>query len=478
MVVRRRGLAGRPGSMRHDPAPAFANAAAAAPAAIRGNTGTQRVQSAQRIRLFDVLIFCLILAYVWRIQDLFPVLSALQFPIISSLGALVVFVFGGYAKKAFPRFKTPLITVAVFILFWMMVSVPTSVYQGLSFRFVFDDHLKTFLMMLMIVASIRAFADVERLMLVGLLGAGIYCLMILTTLQVGQSGRLGDLFYYDANDLAMMVVCTLPLTVYFLRRGARPWQRVLALGCAAAFALAIVRTGSRGGFLGLIAVAAFMLIAFRAIPARVRFAALGGSAVLLFAFAGPQYWTMMGTLLRPTADYNWSENNDAGRMAIWKRGMRYMANSPITGVGVNAFPVAEGKISPLASRQQLGIGLKWSAAHNSFVQIGAELGIPGLIAFLLLLYRMFSTAWRISRDKSNQGPTAASERAMAETVVASLVGYVVAGFFLSQAYSAYLYATCGILTGLAVIAGERGMTKSLAIRPSLTQFRRRQPTIA
>ena len=37
--------------------------------------------------------------------------------------------------------------------------------------------------------------------------------------------------------------------------------------------------------------------------------------------------------------------------------------------------------SPFAERQQLGRGVKWNAAHNS-CQVGAELGIPGLLMFV------------------------------------------------------------------------------------------------
>jgi O-antigen ligase len=425
--------------------------------------------------VFDVLVACLVLVYVWRIQDMFPVLSAAQFPILSSLAALAVFLLQGHVKVGVSRLRTPIIAVAAFILVWMVVSVPGSVYQGLSFGFILNDHIKTFLMMLMIAASIRGFVDVQRLILINLLGAGIYCFMILTTFQVGPGGRLGDLFYYDANDLAMMVAATLPFAVYFLGAGTRPWHRLLALACSGVFVLAIVRTGSRGGFLALIGVGAYLLFFFAAIPMRTRVGFLAGGVALLMAIAGPQYWTSMATLLNPKADYNWSENNEVGRMAIWKRGMGYMAANPIAGVGVNAFPVAEGTLSDLASRQELGIGLKWSAAHNSFVQIGAELGVPGLIAFALMLWRMFGAAWRIARRKLHPGGGRGPINALGHAMVASLIGYAIGGFFLSQAYSALLYSLCGILAGLVIVTGGPPATPAGAPVPVPTGHRRSVP---
>ena len=412
------------------------------------------------------------MVYVWRIQDMFPLLRAVQFPILCSLAALAVFVMQGHVKAGMAALRTPMIAVTAFILAWMVVSVPGSVYQGLSFRFILDDHIKTFLMMLMIAATIRSFADVQRLVLINLLGAGVYCFMILTTFTVGPSGRLGDLFYYDANDLAMMVAATLPFAVYFLIAGEKLWHRMLALACAGVFVLAIVRTGSRGGFLALLGVGAYLLFFYSAIPARTRVGFLVGAVALLMAIAGPQYWASMGTLLNPKDDYNWSENNEVGRMAIWKRGMGYMRANPVAGVGVNAFPVAEGTLSELASRQQLNVGLKWSAAHNSFVQIGAELGVPGLVAFVLMLARMFHSAWRMARRRVDPGPKPSKANALGHAFVAGLVGYVIGGFFLSQAYSALLYAMCGILTGFVLTSASLPTTRVMPAPATTTPLRR------
>ena len=65
-----------------------------------------------------------------------------------------------------------------------------------------------------------------------------------------------------------------------------------------------------------------------------------------------------------------------------------MAN-PLLGVGPGNFQTAEGTLSPLAERQQYGVGVRWNAAHNSFVQIGAELGFPGLALFVAVIVSAF-----------------------------------------------------------------------------------------
>src|SRR5207247_11224361 len=45
----------------------------------------------------------------------------------------------------------------------------------------------------------------------------------------------------------------------------------------------------------------------------------------------------------------------------------------------------EGTISPLARLQERGRGVRWGAAHNTFIQVGAELGVPGLLLFIGLI---------------------------------------------------------------------------------------------
>ena len=129
-----------------------------------------------------------------------------------------------------------------------------------------------------------------------------------------------------------------------------------------------------------------------------------------------------------------------------------MFRYPLTGVGVAAFPVAEGTISPIAYLQKEGIGVRWGAAHNSFVQIGAELGVPGLLAFVMLLFSVFRSLWRIGRPPPWARRAAQDEEVMAQALTASMVGFLVSGFFVSQAYSAFMYSMYAIVAGFSVVA--------------------------
>ena len=113
----------------------------------------------------------------------------------------------------------------------------------------------------------------------------------------------------------------------------------------------------------------------------------------------------MGTIMSD-ADYN--RNDESGRMQIWQRGVGYMLRYPILGVGPGNFQTAEGTLSPFAQRQQFGVGVRWNAAHNSFVQVGAELGLPGLILFVAIIATAFRALRRSGRRASSAVRTGGS----------------------------------------------------------------------
>jgi O-antigen ligase len=407
-----------------------------------------------------------LLAYVWRVQDLFPVLATLKFVPMVSLAMIGLFILDRDPRRSLPGVKHQVTFYATVVLVLMVLSVPGSLYPGLSFGLIVHDHIKTFMLMVLLAASIRTVRDVERFAVVQVLGMGIYSILIIWRYDIGMSGRLGNLVYYDANDLGMLIICTLPLAIYFLRREAAWYLRAMTLVVLPITLMTIVKTGSRGAFLGLLAVSIYMLVGFRAFTRQARIGAGLAAVMLLLLIGNETYWSMMQTLLHPQEDYNWVGGAPEGRMEIWKRGMGYMLMRPLLGVGAGAFPVAEGTISQLAQLQEYGIGLKWSSAHNSFVQIGAELGIPGLLSFVLLLTTAFFACIRIGRGGTGDGESAANAAAMGQALCSTLVGYAVAGFFLSQAYAVYFYATLGIVVGLVRVTASAGATSAGAVPPA------------
>jgi O-antigen ligase len=145
---------------------------------------------------------------------------------------------------------------------------------------------------------------------------------------------------------------------------------------------------------------------------------------------------------------------------IWKRGVGYVLEHPIVGVGADNFRAAEGQLSSMADRQQYGVGVRWNAPHDTFLQIAAELGIPGLVFFVAMMASAFRDLHPRRQPMIDPARRPPVSPALKQALRASLLGFVVGSLFLSLAYTSLLYT----LIGLAIAVGklDRRYRRSLA----------------
>jgi O-antigen ligase len=403
---------------------------------------------------WDLLLVCVavyVATAVGRVHELFPVLLALKPTLVAALLAVGLYALQQSGQRRIDRLRSPTTTCLLGLLLWAALSVPAALNQGVAFGFLTDNFIKTVVMYFVVAGSVRSFRDLERLLLVFFAVTVVYAAVALSRFQLGADDwRLGHLYHYDANDFATLIATTMPLGLYFVLAQRRPLLRVLAVVGLVVLAVGQIRSGSRGGFLALLAVVAFVLLRFTTLPARSRVLGLVVILAVVFGAASDKYWTQMQTIIHPQQDYN--ATSDAGRMKIWERGLGYMAGHPVLGVGASNFAVAEGTISPLARLQERGRGVRWGAAHNSFIQVGAELGVPGLLLFVGLITSVFVSLRRVARYSLRLGPSAKSMSRLAQSLMAALVGFVVGAFFLSLAYSDILVTLAALAVALEKIA--------------------------
>src|SRR6266566_2848116 len=355
---------------------------------------------------WDPLLVCVALHianYVGRVPQLFPVLSYLKPALLAMVLAIGLYLLHQSGQRRVALLRSPTMTRLLGLLVWSALSVPGALYQGLAFRS-WTDFATIVVMCLVVAGSVRSVRDVERLVLVYFGVTVLYAVVVLARFPLGGDGpeswRLGDLYYYDSNDLATLIVSAMPFGLYFVLAQRRALVRVLAALGLVVVAVGLLRSGSRGGFLAFVAFATFVLLAFTTIPARSRLVGLG----------------------------------------------------VVLAVGVGNFRVAEGTIAPKAKLWERGLGVRWQAAHNSFIQVGAELGIPGLLLFMALLASVFMSLRRVARRALAADPPARDVSRLAQSLMAALVGFVVGGFFLSLAYSNMLYTLAAFAVGLRKVA--------------------------
>jgi O-antigen ligase len=301
----------------------------------------------------------------------------------------------------------------------------------------------------------------------------VYVAVVLSRFQLGGSNwRLGDLYTYDANDLATLIATAMPFGLYLLIGQRRPVVRVLAVAGLIILAVGLIRSGSRGGFLAFLAVAAFVLVRMTTIPARSRLAGLAVILLVVLGTASDKYWTQMQTIIHYDKDYN--VTSETGRVRIWKRGIGYMEDHPLFGVGLRNFQVAEGTISPRAKLQERGVGVWWGAAHNTYVQMGAELGFPGLMLLLGMMTTAFMSLRRVARRALRGNPAGSEVSRLAQSLMAAIVGFAVGAFFLSLAYADMLYMLIALTIALAKCARADPVSVPASPRARFRSYRQDQ----
>lgn len=408
-------------------------------------------------RGWDLLILCLsafILTSVARIHQLFPVLALLRPVTVSGVLAIVLCLVDRTPAGRIGAQRIPATQYLFALVAWLALSVPGALWPGGAFA-TFVDFLKTALISLVIVTAVRSVRDVERLTLVYFVGAVVFAIVVLTrtNFQLGVEGRMERLYFYDSNDFATYAVTALPLGLFFASTSRRLLLRLAAWAGIGVLAVGFIWSGSRGGFLALLAVIAYFLLRYSTVRRSWRLSVVVAIGVVVLATAGDTYWTRISTVLRPREDYNLT--SEQGRLQIWRRGVGYMIRHPLLGVGAGNFPRAEGTISPLVGRHPRTRGLKWGPPHNSYVQVGAELGVPGLLIFAAFLFSVFRALRTLPTPAGpsplpGHGPFGAVR--LAQSLTAALIGFAVGAFFLTLAYHDMLYTLAGIAVGLRQVS--------------------------
>jgi O-antigen ligase len=98
---------------------------------------------------------------------------------------------------------------------------------------------------------------------------------------------------------------------------------------------------------------------------------------------------------------------------------------PWAGVGI-------GNFKPMMLEYREEGSTVDSMAHNTYLEMAAELGLPGLAVYLAILGSAYWTLRQVRRRPLRSTPPLARHAALA--LQAGLLGYAVASFFLSAEY--------------------------------------------
>jgi putative inorganic carbon (hco3(-)) transporter len=266
----------------------------------------------------------------------------------------------------------------------------------------------------------------------------------LITLFVDSSGRAhGPL--EDPNDLAYFLAAAIPLALALSTQGGRG-ARSRWLVAAAILIFGVLGTLSRG------AIAALILLAIWAILrgfVRVWMAVSGALVVVIgigaVAVLAPQ---LVHTSLHQKG-YVAARNVDT-RTLRWNAALRMTADAPLVGLGPAGFRLNYARYEPPGS---IDDNRPVVVAHEMYLEVSSELGIPALVAFLGLAVSAFAATRRVALGRSGAGG-ASFDRTLARGVQGSLIVILSASLFLTEQYYLPLWLMVAAGFALEVRAGR------------------------
>ena len=232
-------------------------------------------------------------------------------------------------------------------------------------------------------------------------------------------------FFNDPNDLGMFLVMNIPFAVYFYSKG-KFLTKTTMLAALTALGYGIYLTGSRGTMLGAGALVAIYYLVTSA----------GPKLLIASIISAPIFATVITSL-----QSNIDDSAD-GRLEAWYAGILMLINNPIFGIGKGQF------------REEHNL-----VAHNSYIHVAGELGVPGyslwggMLTFTVLTGYFFIknsktkniVAANKETESTKDNTNLQAELKINKTLFFSMMGFMVTGFFLSRMFTLLLFIYLGML---------------------------------
>jgi O-antigen ligase len=285
---------------------------------------------------------------------------------------------------------------------------------------------------------------------------------------IGNSGfgRYGwNYTFGNYNDFAAYDLLVFGIAAFVAMSPLRPKWRKAALAVCGAATFSFFLTQSRGALLGLVVVLPFYLA--RSSRRSQVLKALLALGILINVAAPKTVWTRLAKISAPgSANASGGVNDEAEgssiqRYTIMAVALDLVRSNPLTGVGLGAYGRAHALRAELKAEWRGARGER--DAHNLYLLLAAETGIPGLLLFLgMIASAAMTTAKAESRLRSFDRESAERMRVLRFLLYA----FMAAAFFGTFHRVSFLYFYLAIMTTAASLAGSASFAGARSAMPS------------
>jgi len=260
---------------------------------------------------------------------------------------------------------------------------------------------------------------------------------LISLLTAGGHKILGSGSIGDNNSLATALLMAIPLNFYLARYSA---VRAVRIGLYVTLGLSlvtVVMTFSRGGFVGMLVLAAFMIKNSRNKLASLAVVATAG--IVIYAAAPDSWFERLHTI----QDAN-NDNSFMGRVVAWKMSWLIANAHPLFGGGphsvqhLSVWTAYRPFLPTLDFIQTPKADVMPHAAHSIYFEMLGDNGFVGLLLFIAAIASALWNCRRIVRLTRHE-PSLAWAYDLARLAQISFVVYLITGAALSMGYFELVY---------------------------------------
>jgi O-antigen ligase len=358
---------------------------------------------------------------------------------------------------------------ALGFLIWSLMSAVFAIEPDLAWP-AFIERLKALVIFFVVMNVLRTPQQLRFYILLILVAFAIYPARGTLINYVTGNTILGRVFwnqiYANPNYLAAITLLMLGLALSIATVKS---QDARVRRAAAAFVpvvlLIILLTQSRGAFIGLLAGLGPPLLARLRLRKQIA-PALAVLAVIAVVVPAAS-WHRLGSITHLTTTIAEADNRGrlptggsqldqfasasaVERFEVLKIGLHIAASHPILGVGIGCYREANGRYAPQSGERD---------AHNTYVGLAAEMGFPGLLLWLGLVGSVLA---RVRRQREHL--VAEDRMVQVLWIERAVIGFLVAGFFISYASLTVFYLLLGILWTASNMLGREATDAAKATR--------------
>jgi probable O-glycosylation ligase (exosortase A-associated) len=340
------------------------------------------------------------------------ILPSWQYSRIIAVGLLLGWALHGLGSWYFGRARG---IVVALMLCWAWLALGTFFHRFPDLGWVeLEARSKVFLAFLIGITLIDSMSKLKQLVWVIVLSQGYLAIEFHQwyygpNFDANEFTFLGSL---DRNGIAITMCTSIGMAFFLGLHAEKWWQKVVAFAAAALMAHVVLFSLSRGGMLALVITGLVSFFLIKKKPVHY----------LLFAVAVLALLRMAGTQVRDrffsTTEASELDGSAQSRLMQWERMIEVMKERPLIGVGARFWMY----------HTQMTLGYRQDG-HSTWLQVGAEQGIPALI-FLVTFYALgLKRLWPLCREK--QAVCDPWVTYLSRMVFASLIGFIVSAQFVT-----------------------------------------------